>query len=187
MKDFKKGVYIEYGNEYDLSKVEYKGRANHVMIICPDHGVFRITPDNFTYNAGCPSCRGIHPRGYPARRGKSVEPKKKPGRKSSVKHYTFYVHEVSGGFLKFGITSGSVEVRRITIELASDFNHKLIFTKIFHDQTLCAAVERSIKLSFKTGVAPFGSMKDGITETVKLKHLDQIIRIVENFPSRRLA
>jgi len=186
MNDFKERVQIEYGNEYNLSIVKYEGTKNPVNIICPDHGVFKITPDNFIYNAGCPMCRGVHKRGYPARRGKGVEPKIKPGRKSTVKYYNFYIHNVSGGFLKFGITSGSVEDRRFYIDLASDFKHKTVFTKTFYNRRLCAAVERVIKLSFKTGVAPAGSMSDGITETVDLKHLDQIIRIVESFPPDKI-
>jgi len=186
MNDFKECVQIEYGNEYDLSLVEYKGRVNPVIVICPDHGTFTITPDNLLYRAGCPSCRGIHKRGYPARRGMDVEPKKKPGPKPIEKSYKFYIHNVSGGFLKFGITSDTIESRRISIELASQFKHDVIFIKEFSDRRLCAGVERAIKLSFKTGVAPANSMKDGITETVELKHLEQIIQIVESFPTHKI-
>ena len=169
---------------YDLRAVVYAGTKTPVTIICPDHGAFEVTPDAFIYSGGCKRCRGIHPRGYPARRRGGVEIKKKriPGPKPEA--HTFYIHQVSGGFLKIGITSGNVESRRIQIELASDFNHAVIFTRTFLNRPLCAAIERAIKKAFRMRVAPEGSMRDGITETVATVHLDAIKAIVSVFPNR---
>jgi len=52
--------YIEkaraiYGDEYDYSKVEYKGSRENVCIICPTHGAFTIRADHFL-ERGCPEC-----------------------------------------------------------------------------------------------------------------------------------
>ena len=185
MLDFISAVAVEYEPDaYDLSRAEYRGRTTPLEVICPDHGPFSITPDNFLYQAGCPQCRGAHLRGYPARRGRGDSPKGTPGRKR--KAHWFYIHDVSGGFLKFGITCGSVDARRAQIEAASDFQHWVIFSKAFYDRRLCAAVERLIKLSFETGVAPPGSMRDGATETVGRQHLSAITQIVDSAPSTKI-
>ena len=48
------------GDEYDYSKVIYKGCKTKVCIICPEHGEFWQTPDNhLNSNQGCPTCRYI--------------------------------------------------------------------------------------------------------------------------------
>lgn len=46
-----------YEDKYDYSKVVYTGAKNYITIICPKHGEFKITPNNFTTNKhGCPKC-----------------------------------------------------------------------------------------------------------------------------------
>lgn len=185
MDKFIERIQLEYNNEYDLSRIDFKGSKHPIDVICPVHGLFSITPDNLIYNRGCPSCRGVHPRGYPARLGKGDTPKKTPGRKPYLEYHRFYIHKSDGDFLKFGITSGDVECRRIAVENLSDFKFETVFIRTFYDRRLCAAVERTIKLAFKTGVVSSGSMCEGLTETVALRHLDQIIDIVCSFPSSK--
>lgn len=63
---------------YRYDRAVYINGKTPMIVTCPDHGDFPITPDNFLYRAGCTKCRGVHPRGYPAQRDK-VE-KRKPGR-----------------------------------------------------------------------------------------------------------
>ena len=46
-----------YGNEYDYSKVEYKNIDTKVCIICPKHGEFWVTPNNFFRGRKCPICK----------------------------------------------------------------------------------------------------------------------------------
>ena len=36
-----------HGDKYDYSKVEYINAKTKVCIICPEHGEFWVTPDNF--------------------------------------------------------------------------------------------------------------------------------------------
>ena len=47
-----------YGNKYDYSKVEYTGNKNKVTIICPKHGEWQVTPNNFLRGSECPGCFG---------------------------------------------------------------------------------------------------------------------------------
>ncbi len=42
--------------EYDYSKVNYVNTASKVIISCPKHGEFSMTPDNFLRGQGCPKC-----------------------------------------------------------------------------------------------------------------------------------
>ena len=45
--------------EYNYSKVEYINSKTKVCIICPEHGEFYVTPNNFLgkYNCGCHYCK----------------------------------------------------------------------------------------------------------------------------------
>jgi len=46
-----------HGDLYDYSKVEYTTAKEKVIVICKDHGEFRVSPDNhITKGAGCPVC-----------------------------------------------------------------------------------------------------------------------------------
>ena len=45
-----------YGDTYDYSKVEYRGCMQKICIICPQHGEFLITPNNFLRGHKCPKC-----------------------------------------------------------------------------------------------------------------------------------
>lgn len=54
-------IFIEkakklYGNIFDYSKVEYKNNYTKVCIICPEHGEFWTTPNNFLNGHTCPKC-----------------------------------------------------------------------------------------------------------------------------------
>ena len=50
-----KGVY---GDKYDYSKVDYKGNKIKVIITCPKHGDWCVTPNNFLRGSECPKCFG---------------------------------------------------------------------------------------------------------------------------------
>lgn len=47
-----------YGNKYSYEKVEYVNSKTKVKIICPKHGEFLITPNNFLRDHECPKCKG---------------------------------------------------------------------------------------------------------------------------------
>jgi len=44
-------------NKYDYSKVKYKNSNTKIDIICPEHGVFRKTPNAHKSGQGCPNCK----------------------------------------------------------------------------------------------------------------------------------
>lgn len=45
-----------HGDKYDYSKVNYKNNRIKVKIICPEHGIFKQTPDNHLKCQNCPKC-----------------------------------------------------------------------------------------------------------------------------------
>lgn len=46
-----------YSDKYDYTKVRYVNNHTKVDVICPEHGVFRVTPnDHITKHSGCPIC-----------------------------------------------------------------------------------------------------------------------------------
>lgn len=45
-----------HGDRYDYSSVEYVHHKTKVIIICPEHGKFSITPDKFIQGQGCRKC-----------------------------------------------------------------------------------------------------------------------------------
>lgn len=48
-----------FGNFYDYSKTEYIQNKRKIVVICPKHGEFKITPNKHLYRQqGCPICAG---------------------------------------------------------------------------------------------------------------------------------
>lgn len=45
-----------YGNAYDYSKVDYKNNHTKICVICPEHGEFWVTPNNFLNGHTCQKC-----------------------------------------------------------------------------------------------------------------------------------
>lgn len=47
----------KYGTKYDYSKIDYKNFTTPIIIMCPNHGEFKITPSNHLASiTGCPKC-----------------------------------------------------------------------------------------------------------------------------------
>lgn len=62
LKKFKQ----KHNDKYDYSKVDFIKTSNKVIIICRDHGEFKMTPRNHIIGQGCPKC-GIKSRTYKRR------------------------------------------------------------------------------------------------------------------------
>jgi very-short-patch-repair endonuclease len=45
-------------NFYNYDKIEYKNNKTNVIIICPNHGEFRVTPSHHLNGIGCSKCSG---------------------------------------------------------------------------------------------------------------------------------
>jgi hypothetical protein len=60
-EEFKNKVKTIHGDEYDLSKLEFKSWDEKVIIICRKHGEKFISPRALLYKKhGCQECRGEH-------------------------------------------------------------------------------------------------------------------------------
>ncbi len=56
--DFVEKANIVHNNRFDYSKVNYINSRTKVVIICPEHGEFEVTPHNHLHaNSGCPICQ----------------------------------------------------------------------------------------------------------------------------------
>jgi hypothetical protein len=49
-----------HGNKYDYSKVDYKGANIKVIVICPKHGEFSVSPSNHKRGVNCNTCSQLH-------------------------------------------------------------------------------------------------------------------------------
>ena len=58
-KFIEKAKNVHCNINYDYSNVKYEGYRNKVEIICPIHGSFLITPDNFLQGKGCQKCGNL--------------------------------------------------------------------------------------------------------------------------------
>lgn len=58
-KDFVKKACDVHGDKYIYNKVIYVRTASKVIITCPMHGDFEITPNSHLRGGGCPSCAKI--------------------------------------------------------------------------------------------------------------------------------
>lgn len=47
-----------HGDKYDFSQVQYKAANKKVTVICKEHGIFLMTPQNILAGHGCPICAG---------------------------------------------------------------------------------------------------------------------------------
>ena len=57
---FVQKALLVHGDKYDYSKVEYIKSSAKVIITCPIHGDFAITPNHFLSGKGCPKCAKNH-------------------------------------------------------------------------------------------------------------------------------
>ena len=60
-EDFIAKAHKVHGDKYDYSKVVYEKCKKKIIIICPEHGEFKITPLNHLQGQGCAQC-GINKR-----------------------------------------------------------------------------------------------------------------------------
>lgn len=61
-KKFKQKFVLErfrqiHGYKYSYRDVVYKNQKTEVMVICPEHGHFFITPHSHWNRVGCPKCK----------------------------------------------------------------------------------------------------------------------------------
>lgn len=90
-----------HGDKYDYSLVRYVLDNEKVSVICPDHGVFDVSPSNHKRGKGCPACAKENSHWYSptmAKRKKSKLEKIKSG------VYLIRIDTFDGYFLKIGLS-----------------------------------------------------------------------------------
>lgn len=53
---FKNKFYEKYGNKFILDNIEYVNYTTPIIVICPIHGEFKITPQKLMNGRGCSKC-----------------------------------------------------------------------------------------------------------------------------------
>jgi len=56
-EDFSVKAILLYGNKYNYSLVTYRNSSTKVKIICSEHGVFEMRPNNHLSGQECPKCK----------------------------------------------------------------------------------------------------------------------------------
>src|SRR5574344_1874430 len=56
-QEFIKRAEKKYGKKYDYTYVNYINNKTNIVVICKEHGIFEINPENFLRGAECPECR----------------------------------------------------------------------------------------------------------------------------------
>lgn len=69
-KDFLRKAKETHGDKYDYTQVEYKGINKKVTIICPDHGIFNMTPKSHYRGSGCRECANLRVKAKSNKRSK---------------------------------------------------------------------------------------------------------------------
>ena len=59
-EDFIQKAREVHGNKYDYSLIDYINSKLNIIIICPEHGEFKQTPNSHLDGQGCPKCYGLY-------------------------------------------------------------------------------------------------------------------------------
>ncbi|EJT6190047.1 hypothetical protein N3N27_003955 [Escherichia coli] len=137
----------------------YQGyEVRNLVIECKSHGEYVTSLDKFREGCGCTACATW---GYDTTR---------PG--------YFYLQDLSGVYLKFGITNRDPEIRMQQQTGKSKFDHTMIYTKRFETGRGAFELESKIKKTFPTHAVNKEDMPDGYTETVLIKHKNELLSII---------
>ena len=58
-EEFSKKASLIHNNKYDYSLVDYEGSNKKIIIICPEHGQFKMLPGNHFAKNGCKKCAAL--------------------------------------------------------------------------------------------------------------------------------
>ena len=98
----------KHGDKFDYSKAEYCNSQTEIVIICPEHGLFKQKPYiHLKSETGCPHCNTIPSFDYVKKYSNSKE-----GDEFGIFYKVLVTHKKSGiCFVKIGITKESVAQR----------------------------------------------------------------------------
>lgn len=137
----------------------YQGyECRNLVIECKSHGEYVTSLDKFREGCGCTACATW---GYDS---------KQPG--------YFYVQDLSGRFIKFGITNRSPELRMKQQTGKSKFVHTMIATRYFENGRDAFNLERKIKKKFPVCAVTKEDLPDGYTETISAEYKEELLKFI---------
>ena len=143
LEEFIRRASTIHGGFYDYSKVVYKNTLTKVIVICPEHGEYSVTPNNHLKGKRCSMC---FPGGY-----------------SDKKAGVLYILKV-GNITKVGITNKSAEDRCSNVAQGSHLKFKVAYFAKFQDGTVPPAIERSLLNYLRLNYQPVEDTFNGSTE-----------------------
>lgn len=94
---------------------------------------------------------------------------------------SFYIQNIEDFCIKIGITNKTSEQRMAQHSSKSIYHHKLIYSETFEDGYIPYHIEKFIKDIYPRGVVSKENMRDGFSETIDIKYLEDILTIVKNY------
>lgn len=148
-----------YNNKYSYELIsDYKKGSEKVPVICPLHGVFKVTFQSHKAGRSCSRC---------AKHGFNRD-----------KLGSFYVLK-SGGLIKVGITNRPIKTRLAAINKSSKENFKIIYVVENQSGEIVQGMERSslswLREKYKNPERVF----DGYTECFLNVNVDELISFIK--------
>ena len=143
-----------WNNFYDYSKVKYVKAIKPVIVICPIHSDFLVSPNNHLRNRGCPKCGRIITTKYHQENpvGWSYSNWEKAALKSkhfeSFKVYMIECYNDNERFIKIGRTFNTIE-KRFASKIEMPYEYKIIDIRVFDNSRECCEVELKLKNKYK--------------------------------------
>lgn len=150
-----------HGGRYLYTKVtDILGSKTKIDVMCKEHGVFKITPDNHVQGKGCPLC------------GNSGYQPQKAG--------TFYILKVTENIIKFGITN-KIERRLAELQKHTMYELSVLYRFDFNDGYVAQNIENLVYQdpSIIRRVVSKADMPQGYVETTYAGNISKILEIVE--------
>lgn len=145
-----------HGNTYDYTSIDWGSVVNmttKVTVSCREHGSFIISLNQHQRGHGCPACSG------------------------RIFKF-FYVNQVDGTCLKFGITS-NLQARLQRQNMLNKVKMTPLIVWEFENTTKPIELENVIKSKVKPVLCK-SDMAVGHSETCKFEHLDMIVKLIES-------
>ncbi|ELS8110641.1 hypothetical protein QPC82_003933 [Escherichia coli] len=141
-----------------------KYNTRNLRVLCPVHGEWLVSYDNYMRGRGCASC---------ADHGFQFN---KPG--------YVYIQKITGVVSagKIGITNKTPEERMAKHKRLSKLNHEIVFSHYFEDGNKVWEIERLVKSTLKDKMrfVPRELMQDGFSETFPIELLTPVLNEVKS-------
>lgn len=124
-----KSVPAHQGRGYTYHKVVYKNTRTKVVVTCPKHEDFLVSPNSHLYGAGCPRCTIC---GY-----------------NSSKEGWLYILTCSDGITKIGITNKHPDTRAKSVSRSYGGGFTCTHSYLFKDGAIPQRIEKELLAEMK--------------------------------------